>query len=119
MPNPVHPPPQLLGQLLRIRLNPRRAHRKQQSRLPARLDNALGARAANLIIRIKDIGDLFEVRGRGSVSEEVLEDEGVFEGLSGTLSLPGGGGVCGVAEQSDAAFEVGWGQGVVEDGPFG
>ena len=118
MPHPMHSLPQLLRQLLRIRLNTRRAHREKQSRLPARLDDTLSARTANLIIGIEDIGNLLEVRGRGSVGEEVLEDEGVFERLAGTLSLPGGSGVSGIAEQRDAAFEVCRGQCVIQDCPF-
>ena len=62
MPNPMHPPPQLLRQLPRISLNTRHAHSKQYPRLPTRLNNTLGARAANLIVRVKDVGQLLGTR---------------------------------------------------------
>ena len=119
MPNPMHPPPQLLGQFLRIRLNARRAHRKQHARLAARLDDALGARAPDLVVGVEDVGELRGGGGRRGVGEKVFEDEGVLERLAGALALPGGGGVGGVAEEGDAAFCEGGGDGVVEDGPFG
>ena len=115
----MHPPPQLLRQLLRIGLNARRAHSEQHARLATSLDDALGPRAANLVVRIKDVGKLFGSGGSGGVGEEVFEDEGVFERLAGALALPGGGGVRGVAEQGDAALGEGRGDCVVEDGPFG
>ena len=119
MPNPMHPPPQLLRQFLRISLDARRAHRKQHARLPTSLDDALGPRATNLVVRVEDVGELFGVGGSGGVGEEVFEDEGVLERLAGALALPGGGGVRGVAEQCDAALGECGCHCVVEDGPFG
>ena len=61
MPNPMHPLPQLLRQLLRISLDARRAHREQHARLPTSLDDALSPRAANLVVRVEDIGKLLGV----------------------------------------------------------
>ena len=94
----MHPPPQLLRQLLRISFDPRRAHRKQHPGLPTRLDNALRTRTANLVVGMKHIGELFVSGGGGWVSQEVFEDEGVLERLACALALPGCGGVRGVAE---------------------
>ena len=115
----MHPPAQLLRQLLRISLNTRRAHSKQHARLPTSLDNTLGPRATNLVVCVEDVVQLLGGGGSRRVSEEVLEDEGVLEGLACALTLPGGGRVGGVAEQSDAAFGEGGSDCVIEDGPFG
>ena len=115
----MHPLPQLLGQLLGISLDARRAHRKQHARLATSLDDALGPRATNLVVRVEDVRKLFGVGGSGWVGEEVFEDEGVLERLAGALALPGRGGVCGVAEQRDAALGESGCDCVVEDGPFG
>ena len=102
----MHTLTQLLRQLLSIGLDTGRAHSEQQSRLPTSLDDTLGARATDLIVGVEDVGDLLAGWGGGCVGEEVFEDEGVFERLARALSLPGRGGVRGIAEQSDAAFEV-------------
>ena len=98
MPHPMHPLPQLLRQLLRIRLDARRAHREQQSRFATRLDHTLGSRTADLIVGVEDILHLRVVGRRGRVGEEMFEDEGVLERLAGALALPGCGCVGGVAE---------------------
>ena len=115
----MHPLPQLLRQLPSISLNTRRAHRKQHARLATSLDDALGPRATNLVVRIEDVRKLFGVRGSGRVGKKVFEDEGVLERLAGALALPGRGGVRGVAEQGHAALGECRRDGVVEDGPFG
>ena len=119
VPNPMHPLAQLFRQLLRIVLNPRRAHREQHPRFTARLDDPLGPRSPYLIIGVEHVGELFVVRGGGRVREQVLEDKGILERLTCTLSLPGRRCVGGVAEQCDATFGVGGCQGVIEDRPFG
>lgn len=58
VPNPMHPLAQLLGQLLRIGFDSRRAHGEKQSRFPTRLDHTLGPRAANLVVCVEHVRDL-------------------------------------------------------------
>ena len=119
MPNPVHPLSQLLGQLLRISLDTRRAHSEQHARLPTSLDDALSPRATNLVVRIEYVGKLLGLGGSRRISEEVCEDEGVFERLASALALPGRGSMRGIAEQCNAALGECRCDCVVEDGPFG
>ena len=98
VPNPMHPLPQLPRHLLRIVFNARSAHSKQDTRLPTCLDDTLSPRSTDLIIGVEHVRDLRAVGGSGRVGEEVLEDEGVFEGLACALALPGCSRVGGVAD---------------------